>query len=159
MKQLTQSNYRSDKLYPSVVRAVTAILERSPFVAPVDVLIETQRLDKKLFEDWRFGRISYLERITNSGLGNLNRILRIIALHCQAIGLRPSQTVYNRFGKGPKTRLRFSKSGESTLESTLEAAYSAHWVQKQTREPVASTDLPKSVGVLKVVVDPPSEEE
>ncbi len=153
MKHLTQSNYKSDKLYPSVVRAVTAILERSSFVAPVDVLMETQRLDKKLYDDWRFGRVPYLERITNSGLSNLNRILRIIALHCQAIGLRPSQTVYNRFGKGPKTRLQFSKSGESNLET----AYSTHWVQKQSREPAANTDLPKSVGALKVVVDPPTE--
>ena len=153
MKQLTQTNYKSDKLYPSVVRAVAAILERSSFVAPVDVLLESQRLDKKLYDDWRFGRIPYLERITHSGLGNLNRILRIIALHCQAIELRPSQTIYNRYGKGPKTRLRFSKSGESNLE----AAYSTHWVQKLTREPVTSTDQPKTVGFLKAVVDPQRE--
>jgi len=51
MKQLTQSNYKSDKLYPSVVRAVAKILERSLFVAPVEVLIASDRLDKKLYED------------------------------------------------------------------------------------------------------------
>ena len=124
MKQLTKSNYKSDKLYPSVVRAVAKILERSLFVAPIDVLLETDRLDKKLYEDWRFGRIPYLERVTKSGLGNLNRILRIIQHHCQAIDLRPSHTVYNRWGKCPKTRLRFSKSGDANLET----AYATHWV-------------------------------
>ena len=127
MKQLTQSNYKSDKLYPSVVRAVDAILERSLFVAPIDVLIASDRLDKKLYEDWRFGRIPYLERVTKSGLGNLNRILRIVQLHCEALGLKPSHTVYNRWGKGPKTRLRFSKSGDANLE----AAYSTHWVAQK----------------------------
>ena len=55
MKQISKSNYKSDKLYPSVVRAINSILERSLFVAPVDVLIASDRLDKILFEDWRFG--------------------------------------------------------------------------------------------------------
>jgi len=93
MKQLTQSNYKSDKLYPSVLRAVDAILERSLFVAPIDVLIASDRLDQKLYEDWRFGRIPYLERVTTSGLGNLNRILKIVQLHCQELGLKPSPKV------------------------------------------------------------------
>ena len=78
MKQLTKSNYKSDKLYPSVVRAVAAILERKLFISPIEILIETDRLNKKLYEDWRFGRIAYLERVTNGGLGMLNRIVKII---------------------------------------------------------------------------------
>ncbi len=75
------------------------------------------------YNDWRFGRIPYLERVTSIGLGNLNRILRIIGLHCSEIDLYPSRTAYHRWGKGPKTPLRFSKSGEANLE----AAYSTHW--------------------------------
>ena len=118
------------------MRAVDAILDHSLFVAPIDVLIASDRLDKKLYEDWRFGRIPYLERVTQSGLGNLNRILRIVQLHCQALGLKPSHTVYNRWGKGPKTRLRFSKSGDSNLE----AAYSTHWVAKGVRDVVITED-------------------
>ena len=135
MKQLTKSNYKSDKLYPSVVRAVTAILERKLFISPIEILIETDRLDKKLYEDWRFGRIPYLERVTNGGLGMLNRIVKIIQLHCHERGLKPSHTVYNRWGKGPKTLLRFSKSGDDKLE----IAYSTHWVAKGEPE-IATTD-------------------
>ena len=132
MKQLTKSNYKSDKLYPSVVRAVTAILERKLFISPIEILIETDRLDKKLYEDWRFGRIPYLERVTNGGLGMLNRIVKIIQLHCHERGLKPSHTVYNRWGKGPKTLLRFSKSGDAKI------AYSTHWVAKGEPE-IATT--------------------
>ena len=134
MKQLTKSNYKSDKLYPSVVRAVTAILERKLFISPIEILIETDRLDKKLYEDWRFGRIPYLERVTNGGLGMLNRIVKIIQLHCHERGLKPSHTIYNRWGKGPKTLLRFSKSGDAKLE----IAYSTHWVAKGEPE-IATT--------------------
>jgi len=138
MKQISKSNYKSDKLYPSVVRAINSILERSLFVAPVDVLIASDRLDKIRFEDWRFGRIPYLERVTNSGLGNLNRILRIVQLHCQERGLKPSHTIYNRWGKGPKTRLRFSKSGDANLE----AAYATHWVAKKVRDVAETVEEP-----------------
>ena len=38
--------------------------------------------------------------------------------------LVPSITVYMRWGKGPKRRLRFTKSGDSNLE----AAYATHFV-------------------------------
>ncbi len=124
MKQLTKSNYKSDKLYPSVVRAGTAILERKLFISAIEILNELDRLDRKLYDDWRFGRIPYLERVTNGGLGMLNRILKIIQLHCHERGLKPSHTVYNRWGKGPKTLLRFSISGEANLE----IAYSTHWI-------------------------------
>ena len=150
MKQLSNSTYKSDKLYPSVMRAVAAILERSLFVAPIDVLIATDRLDKKIYEEWRFGRMPYLERVTKSGLGNLNRILRIVQLHCQELGLKPSHTVYNRWGKGPKTRLRFSKSGDANLET----AYSTHWVATRVREVVTNVDdIPRNASRQSTQID------
>jgi hypothetical protein len=39
MKSVTVDNYRGDKYYPRVVRAVAKILSRSNVVAPVDVLL------------------------------------------------------------------------------------------------------------------------
>ncbi|MEQ1828174.1 MAG: hypothetical protein ABL921_19600 [Pirellula sp.] len=127
MKHISKTNFKQDKLYPSVVRAVDAILERSSFVAPVDVLIESQRLDKKHYEDWRFCRVPYLERVTQSGLGNLHRILRILELHCRELGLSPSKAVYKKWGKGKSHSLRFSKSGDPNIENS----YATHWIRKQ----------------------------
>ena len=141
MKKLTTTSYTKDKLYPSVARAIAVILERNNYVAPVDVLLQMQRISKQQYEDWRFGRIAYLERVTLGGLGKMNRILRIIELHCQKLNLSPSQTAYRKWGKGGKRIvLRFSKSGDPNLE----AAYSRHYVQhsspRQDRlpQPVAS---------------------
>ena len=53
--------YYKDRLYPRIVRAVSAILERKNFVAPVDVLVEMDLLKVEHLENWRFGRVPYLE--------------------------------------------------------------------------------------------------
>lgn len=127
MKKITASNYTKDKLYPAVARAVTAILQRQNYVSPVDVLLENGRITKQHYEDWRFGRILYLERVCQANLGKLGRTLRILEFHCQKLNLKPSQTVYRKWGKGSKRIvLRFSKSGDPNLE----AAYSRHYVAR-----------------------------
>lgn len=126
MKKLTAGNYKQDKFYDSVARAVDAILLRQDFVSPIEVMLQMQRLTPKQVEDWRFARIPYLERVTVGGLGTVNRILRLISFHVHELNLRPSQTVYKKFGAGrKKILLRFSKTGEPNLES----AWSRHFVR------------------------------
>ena len=130
MKRLTPANYTKDKLYPAVARSISELLRENGHVAPVEVLLRMQRITKQQYEDWRFARIPYLERITLGGLGKMNRILRIIDLHCRKLNLAPSQTTYRKWGKGRKRiTLRFSKSGHPNLE----AAYSRHYVAKKSK--------------------------
>lgn len=127
MKKITGTNYKKDKLYPAVARAVAEILEHGTVVTPVDVLLQMQRITKQQVEDWRFRRIPYLERVTIGGLGKMYRILRILEWHAKGLNLEPSRTVYHKWGKGGKRIvLRFSKSGEPNLE----AAYSRHYLVK-----------------------------
>jgi len=121
---VTVDNYRDDPLYPRIVRAVEPILARGKVVAPVDVLIGMGVLDKRRLEDWRFGRVPYLERVITCNLSKLSRLLRILRFHAHDLNLVPSITVYRRWGKGPKRRLRFSKFGDRRLEE----AYSRHFV-------------------------------
>jgi hypothetical protein len=127
VKRLTSANYAKDKLYPTVARAMAELLKTSGVVAPVEVLLHTQRITKQHYEDWRFGRIPYLERVTIGGLGKMHRILRIIELQARKLNLTPSATVYRKWGKGGKRIvLRFSKFGHPNLE----AAYARHYVAK-----------------------------
>lgn len=51
MKSVTLKNYKKDKYYARVVRAVAAILERSDEVAPVEVLIEMGNVTPQHRED------------------------------------------------------------------------------------------------------------
>ncbi len=136
MKKLTTANYKKDKLYPAVARAMAEILKTGRVVAPVDVLLRMQRITKQQVEDWRFKRIRYLERVTIGGLGKMYRILRILELHVQSLNLKPSQTVYRKWGKGRKRIvLRFSKSGDRNLEK----AYSRHYLARAK----CPTDAPR----------------
>jgi hypothetical protein len=125
MKAINDSNYQKDTLYPAIARAVAEMLKTTNVVSPVELLLRLQRITKTQYEDWRFGRIPYLERVCSGNLSKLIRMLRILDHHARAIGLKPSQTVYRKWGRGGKgIVLRFSKSGPPGLE----AAYSRHYV-------------------------------
>ena len=117
-------NYREDPLYPRIVRATDVLLGRGKVVAPVDVLVEMGMLDPKRLEDWRLGRVPYLEQVIQGSLSRLSRLLRILRFHAHDLNLGPSTTAYMRWGKGPKQRLRFSKTGDRKLEE----AYARHFV-------------------------------
>ena len=116
--------FRNDKLYPRVASAVEKLLARGQVVAPVDVLVNMGLLKPKRLEDWRRGRVSYLEKVIDCNLTRLSRVLRILRFHAHDLKLVPSVTAYMRWGKGPKQRLRFTKTGEPKIED----AYARHFV-------------------------------
>jgi hypothetical protein len=126
-KKIAAANYKKDKLYPAVARAIAELMKTEDAVTPVGVMMQMQRISKEEYEDWRFGRVPYLERVFSGSLGKANRILRILKLHAESLHLVPSPTAYRRWGKGKKhLPLRFSKSGEPNLEK----AYSTHYLIK-----------------------------
>ena len=134
MKNITRANYRTDKYYPRIVRAVEALLAQGDVVAPIEVFVAMNLLTRDSLTDWRRGAVPYLEKVIRCNLAEASRILRILQLHVSDRGLRPSITIYCRHGKGPKARLCFSKFGEQSLEE----AYSRHFIRgsskKQERE-------------------------
>lgn len=116
--------FRADPLHQRIERAVAAILEDGKVVAPVDVLVGMGLLTRDHLEDWRRGRVPYLERVVKCNLTRLSRVLRILRFHAHDLGLVPSLTTYARWGKGPRRRLRFTKNNDPKLEET----YSRHFV-------------------------------
>jgi hypothetical protein len=122
--RVTVDDFRRDAMFPRIARAVAAILANGKVVAPVDVLVRTDVLAPKDLEDWRFGRVPYLERVIRGSLRRLSRLLRVLGYHCHDLNLVASQTAYVKWGKGPRTPLRFTKTGEARLE----AIYSRHFV-------------------------------
>jgi hypothetical protein len=118
------ATFRADPLYPKVERAVAAILAKGKVVAPVDVLVVMGLLAADRLDDWRRGRIPYLEQVIAGNLTRLSRLLRILRFHAHELNLEPSITVYLRRGRGPRQPLRFTKSGNAKLEE----AYARHFV-------------------------------
>jgi len=123
MKRITLENYRSDKYYERVVRAVEAILTRRGFVSPTEVFIEMGLLSAQAIEEWRAGRLPFLERAIQCNLSAANRILRLLRMHAHDLNLRPSATAYLRRTRGGRLRLRFTKTGDLKLEAAYAAAF------------------------------------
>jgi len=124
MRRVTSNNYNKDKYFPRVVQAVTAILKTGDVVTPIDVFVGMGLLAKEDIEAWRMGRVPYLEKVIRCNLEKASRILRILKNHAERAGMKPSQTDYRKWGKGPKLKLRFSKYSVPALEE----AYSRHFI-------------------------------
>lgn len=98
------------------------------YVAPVNVLMEIGVLPQQKYEDWRFGRVDYLERVCTANLKKLSFIMHQIRVCAQAAGLKPSLYHYRRWGAKKHARgkapLRFSKSGNPEIERW----YATHFI-------------------------------
>ena len=102
------------------------------YAAPVDVLIDTGILPKQKYEDWRFGRVRYLEAVCNANLKRLSFVLHQMRVCAQAHELKPSFCYYKRWGvrkrsgtdHKPVIPLQFSKSGSPEIEWS----YATHFV-------------------------------
>jgi hypothetical protein len=109
--------FRADPLFSRIERVVASILGRGKVVAPVDVLVAMGMLAPQSLEDWRRGRVPFLEQVIDCNLSRLSRLLRILRFHAHDLDLMPTQVIYRRHGKGPKQVLRFTKTGDANVEA------------------------------------------
>lgn len=140
MKQITVENYRSDKYYPRVVRAVDSILARGDFVSPIEVFVEMGLLSVESVAEWREGRLPFLERGIQCNLSAASRILRLLRMHAHDLNLTTSETAYVRRTRGGRLRLRFTKSGDLKAEE----AYARHFVKVVSKPKDPSLGRPKA---------------
>ena len=129
-QRMSAAAFRTD---PMFLRIERDLLANGNVVAPIDVLMGMGLLRRDHLDDWRLGRVPYLERVITCNLTRLSRLLRLLRFHAHDLNLKPSTTVYMRHGKGPKQRLRFTKTGDPNLE----LAYATHfvWQGKQPFRP------------------------
>jgi hypothetical protein len=80
-------------------------------------------------DEWRQGRVDYLERVVVASLGKVSTAMRCFRGWAQARGLNPSETGYVARTRG-RQLLRFSKSGDPGIER----AYRTHWVSPELSE-------------------------
>ncbi len=109
--------------------------QKRGYATPVDVLMDIGVLPKQKYEDWRFGKVDYLERICTVNLRKLSFILHQMSIYAQKSGLKPSFCYYKRWGvekptgQGHKSviPLRFSKSGNPEIERQ----YATHFLDSK----------------------------
>ena len=105
-------------------------IKKKGYAAPVDVLIDIGVLSDKDYNDWRFGRVDFLEKVCQVNLRVLSGIMKEIRVYAVKNNLKPSWTCYHQWGKNKDTRLRFSKSNEEKIERN----YATHFVNTELME-------------------------
>lgn len=103
------------KLRREIADAGKAAVARDGHVGPIDALLATGWLRPEKVEDWRRGRVPYLESVVVASLSKISTAMRIFRSWTESEGLRPSETVYVSWTRD-RHRMRFSKSGDPNIE-------------------------------------------
>jgi hypothetical protein len=130
MKQLTPADYRADKLFARVARAVDELLAHDLAVSAPAVFVKIGMLSAEHLQAWRAGRVPQLERVVTGSLGKASRVVRIISFyaHDLKLPLAPAHAAGPVKHKGHA--LRFCKTGDPRLEEAYKRVFSPrppHW--------------------------------
>lgn len=122
------------KLESRVIRAAEQALADHQYVTAIDVFTGMGLLLPRQVEDWRKGRISFLERVTQGNLKRISLCMAVFRKWAKGCGLQPSETRYLRQTRGGAAELRFSKSGNPEIEKAYRTHYVSPVLAEQKRQ-------------------------
>ena len=134
------------ELEKKVKQFTSELAYKKGYVCSVDVLIELGYITEDDYQDWRFGKIPYLEKACQGNLHILSTVNRFIRKYSAEWNFEKSWTAYYHWGKGPKKRLIFSKSRDQQIETL----YATHFLNKKritelkTEKQIKITSLPET---------------
>ena len=105
---------KDSELVGKVHSSVYHQCQRRGYAAPVDVLMDIGVLSKQRYEDWRYGKVDYLERVCNCNLKQLSFIMKQIRAYSAKAGYQ---------GNRMKKILKRVK-----INPEIERAYATHYV-------------------------------
>lgn len=133
----------------AAIAAADRCLKTRKYIALDEMFREMGKLEMKDWENWRFGRVPYLERVIHLNLSQITAICRAVHASARRGNLKPSWTAYVKWGKGTRTPLRFTKSGDSYLER----AWATRYVLPQSKDarpapsPASAAAVPRASGL------------
>jgi hypothetical protein len=83
------------------------LLKEKGYICFVDVFMKLGSLSKSDYENWRFQRVSPLERVLNVKLSRINFIMKTVRRNSLNGHLTPSMTVYEPWGKARRRFCNF----------------------------------------------------
>jgi len=113
-----------------VVQAALAALQKQGYSSAIDVFEGMGVLRPASIEEWREGRLPYLERAIQMNLKKISLVMKFFRTWAIESGLHPSQTGYLKKSGSDRLPLIFSKS----MNSDLEKAYRTHYVSPKLKE-------------------------
>ena len=118
-------NENLKRLQSRVVSAAEATLAEKNVVSAIDVLMRIGWLPQARLDEWRQGRLTYLEAGISSNLHKISAAMAMFRHWARGRELTPSETVYVSRTRD-RHPLRFSKTGNEAIEH----AYRTHWVSR-----------------------------
>jgi len=106
-------------------KITSRLINEKGYISFIDVFIGLEYLSKSDYEEWRFKRVPYLEKVIKINPGKINFIMKTVRKNSLNGNLKPSWKGYKSWGKGRKVDLRFSRSGDHNIEET----YATHFVK------------------------------
>lgn len=125
--QILNKKMNNKELEKKVKQLTSELAYNKGYVCSVDVLIKLGYITENDYQAWRFGKIPYLEKACQSNLHKLSAVNRLIQKYSVEWNFEKSWTAYNKWGKGTKTRLIFSKSQDHQIENL----YATHFLNKK----------------------------
>jgi hypothetical protein len=117
-----------------VYRAAEAALARQQYVSPIDVLCGMGLLAPVCVDDWRKGRVDFLEGVIQGNPRKISSSMAIFRRWAAEKGLKPSETGYVRHTRGGILALQFSKSGDPEIEKHYRTHYLSPALGEQKRQ-------------------------
>lgn len=121
---MTMNNKELEK---KVKQLVSELSYKKGYVSSVDILLKLGYIKEGDYQKWRFGKVEYLEKVCDANLHKLSAVNELIRKFADEWDLEKSWTYYHRYGKGPKTKLVFSK----TQDPNIEEGYATHYINKK----------------------------
>ena len=116
-------NDNQKRLRQRAFQAAEEALYKQKYVRPIDVFIGMKLLQPIQVDDWRKGRIPYLERVIQGSLGRITFCMKCFRAWAKEKGLKPSPTTYLSRTSGPKRELKFSMGGNLEIEQSYRTHY------------------------------------
>jgi len=124
VRRADAANRPTSRLERRVVAAAEATLTRSKSVSPLDVLAQIGWLPESLVDDWRRGRVDYLERVVSVQPDKLATALGHLRRWAVREGLEPNEVAYVAATRDRRP-LRFTADGDQAAER----AWRTHWTR------------------------------
>jgi len=101
------------------------LLKDKGYISFIDIFLKLGYLNLKDYTNWRMKKIPYLEKVIKINLSKINLIMKSVRTNCINGKLKASWTYYKAWGKGAKSILRFSKTGNENIEKL----YATHFLK------------------------------
>jgi hypothetical protein len=123
------------ELVKKVKTILDGLLKEKKIVCAIGLFLGLGYLSPTILNDWRRGRILYLEKGLQVNLSKLTLVMKEYRRWALEQGLLARETAYVQHATRNTIHLRFSKSGQANIETNYRTHYisSALTLQKQQR--------------------------